>query len=68
MRCMRFTISFDLDYVDEQTGGKTARLLGQHSNDKEFILQFLRQVPSRVSVAEWVKELEEPKISIVSAR
>ena len=59
MRCMRFTISFDLDYVDEQTGGKTARLLGQHSNDKEFILQFLRQVPSRVSVAEWVKELEE---------
>ncbi len=59
MRCMRFTISFDLDYVDEQTGGKTARLLGQHSNDKEFILQFLRQVPSRVSVAEWTKELEE---------
>ena len=59
MRCMRFTVSFDLDYVDEQTGGKTARLLGQHSNDKEFILQFLRQVPSRVSVAEWVKELEE---------
>ncbi len=59
MRCMRFTISFDLDYVDEQTGVKTARLLGQHSNDKEFILQFLRQVPSRVSVAEWVKELEE---------
>ena len=59
MRCMRFTISFDLDYVDEQTGGKTARLLGQHSNDKEFILQFLRQVPSKVSVAEWTKELEE---------
>ena len=59
MRCMRFTISFDLDYVDEQTGGKTARLLGQHSNDKEFILQFLQHVQSRVSVAEWVKELEE---------
>ena len=59
MRCMRFTVSFDLDYVDERTGSKTSRLLEQHSNDKEFILQFLRQVPSRVSVAEWVKELEE---------
>ena len=59
MRCMRFTVSFDLDYVDERTGSKTARLLGQHSNDKEFILQFLRHVQSRVSVAEWVKELEE---------
>lgn len=59
MRCMRFTISFDLDYVDERTGSKTSRLLEQHSNDKEFILQFLQHVQSRVSVAEWVKELEE---------
>ena len=59
MRCMRFTVSFDLDYVDERTGNKTSRLLEQHSNDKDFILGFLQQVPSKVSIAEWVKELEE---------
>lgn len=59
MRCMRFTVSFDLDYVDERTGSKTARLLEQHSDDKDFILGFLQYVPSKVSVAEWTKELEE---------
>ena len=61
MRCMRFTVSFDLDYVDERTGSKTARLLGQHSNDKDFILGFLQHVPSKVSIAKWTKELEENK-------
>ncbi len=60
---MRFTISFDLDYVDERTGGKTARLLDQHTNDKDFILNFLGRVPSRVSIAEWTKELEEKEMN-----
>jgi TatD DNase family protein len=59
MKCVRFTISFDLDYVDERVGGKTARLLEQHSGDKDFVLGFLQRVPSKVSVAEWTKELEE---------
>lgn len=59
MKCVRFTISFDLGYVDERVGGKTARLLEQHSGDKDFVLGFLQHVPSKVSVAEWTKELEE---------
>jgi hypothetical protein len=61
MKVKRFTISFDLDYVDERVGGKTARLLEQHSGDKDFVLGFLQHVPSKVSVAEWTKELEEIK-------
>ena len=59
MKYVRFTISFDLDYVDERTGGKTARLLEQHSSDKDFILRFLQNVPSRMNIAEWTKEIEE---------
>jgi hypothetical protein len=59
MRSMKFTISFDLGYVDEATGKKTAKLLEQHSGDKDFVLGFLQHVPSKVSVAEWTKELEE---------
>ena len=61
MRYVRFTVSFDLDYVDERTGSKTARLFEQHSSDKDFILGFLQHVPSKVSIAEWTKDLEENK-------
>ena len=58
MRCMRFTVSFDLDYVDERTGSKTARLFEQHSSDKDFNLGFLQHVPSKVSITEWSKGLK----------
>ena len=63
MRCVRFTVSFDLDYVDERTGSKTARLFEQHSSDKDFILGFLQHVPSKVNIAEWTKELEEKEMN-----
>ena len=62
MKYVRFTISFDLEYVDERAGGKTARLLEQHSSDKDFILGFLQHVPSKVSIAEWTKDLEEKEL------
>jgi len=57
MRCMRFTVSFDLDYVDEKTGQKTANSL--NAGDKDFILDFLRNVPVRINIAEWTKDLGE---------
>ena len=56
MRCTRFTISFDLDYVDERTGWKMAQLL--NDGNKGFILEFLQHTSARVSVAEWSKDLE----------
>lgn len=54
---MRFTVSFDLDYVDERTGQKMAQLL--NTSNKAFILEFLQHTSARVSVAEWLKDLEE---------
>jgi hypothetical protein len=54
---MRFTVSFDLDYVDEKTGQKTANSL--NAGDKDFILDFLRNVPVRINIAEWTKDLGE---------
>ena len=36
--------------------------LEQNSSDKDFILGFLQHVPSKVSIAEWTKELEEKEL------
>jgi hypothetical protein len=57
MRCTRFTISFDLDYVDERTGQKMAQSL--NAGNRDFILKFLQHTSARISIAEWSKDLED---------
>ena len=56
MKIKRFTVSFDLDYVKEELGDRILQQL--ESGNKDFVLGFLSNVPTKISIAEWTKEID----------